>query len=259
MTQQLLLTTDERGVRTLTLNRPERHNALNGELIGELIAALDACNSDTNVRVVVITGAGASFSSGADLEWMKGSINYDEATNRKDAMQLATLMRTIYNLHKPTIARVNGPAYGGGLGIIACCDIAIATTTAQFAFTEVRLGLAPAVISPYILMSIGPSHARRLFLTAEQFSSSEALGYGLVHQVVESDTLNGAVEKQVGMLLKAGPEAIKACKRLIPRLSNEAIDNELVALIAALRASPEGQEGLSAFLDKRKPNWIKEQ
>ena len=256
---QLLVTTDERGVRTLTLNRPERHNALNGELIGELIATLDECNKDVNVRVVVITGAGTSFSSGADLEWMKASVNYDEATNRKDAMQLSTLMSTIYDLHKPTIARINGPSYGGGLGIIACCDIAIASTTAQFAFTEVRLGLAPAVISPYILMSIGPSHARRLFLTAEQFSSSEASGFGLVHQVVESDALNGAVEKQIGMLLKAGPEAIKMCKRLIPHLSNEEIDGELVALIAALRASPEGQEGLTAFLDKREPNWIKEQ
>lgn len=254
---QLLVTTDERGVRTLTLNRPERHNALNGELISELIAALDECNSDVNVRVVVITGAGASFSSGADLEWMRTSINHDAAANRKDAQQLAILMRTLYDLHKPTIARINGPSYGGGLGIIACCDIAIATITAQFAFTEVRLGLVPAVISPYILMSIGPRHARRLFLTAEQFSSSEALGFGLVHQVVASEALNEAVEKQIGMLLKAGPEAIKACKRLIPRFSSDEIDGELVALIAALRASPEGQEGLTAFLEKRKPNWIK--
>jgi methylglutaconyl-CoA hydratase len=256
--RQLLVTTDGRGVRTLTLNRPERHNALNGELIGELIAALDACNSDANVRIVVITGAGASFSSGADLEWMRASVNYDEAANRRDAMQLATLMHTLYDMQKPTIARVNGPSYGGGLGVIACCDIAIAATTAQFAFTEVRLGLAPAVISPYILMSIGPRHARRLFLTAEQFGSREALEFGLVHQVVESEALSGAVEQQIGMLLKTGPEAIKACKRLIPRLSNEEIDGELVALIAALRASPEGQEGLSAFLEKRKPKWIKE-
>lgn len=255
---QLIITTDERGVRTLTLNRPERHNALNAELINELITSLDECNRDATVRVVVITGAGASFSSGADLEWMRASVHHDEASNRKDALQLAILMRTLYDLQKPTIARINGPSYGGGLGIIACCDIAIASTTAQFSFTEVRLGLAPAVISPYILMSIGPSHARRLFLTAEQFSSSEALGFGLVHQVAESDALNAAVEKQIGMLLKAGPAAIKACKRLIPRLSNEAIDSELAALIAALRASPEGQEGLSAFLEKRKPNWIKE-
>lgn len=256
--RQLLVTTDGRGVRTLTLNRPERHNALNAELIGELIAALDECNSDVTVRVVVITGAGASFSSGADLEWMRASINHDEADNRKDAMQLAMLMRTLSELQKPTIARVNGSSYGGGLGLIACCDIAIATLNAQFAFTEVRLGLVPAVISPYILMSIGPRHARRLFLTAEQFSSSEALDFQLMHQVVADEQLDQAIDKTIHQLLKAGPEAIKACKRLIPRLSSDEIDSELVALIAALRASSEGQEGLTAFLEKRKPNWIKE-
>lgn len=257
MTQQLLATTDERGVRTLIFNCPERHNALNAELINALIVALDECGRDATVRVVVITGAGASFSSGADLAWMKASINHDEAANRQDSQQLATLMRTLYDLQKPTIACVNGPSYGGGLGIIACCDIAIASTTAQFAFSEVRLGLAPAVISPYILMSIGPRQARRLFLTAAQFSGNEALGFGLLHQVVEPESLNATVEREIGMLLKAGPEALKACKRLIPRLSSDEIDNELVALIAALRSSPEGQEGLSAFLEKRKPEWIK--
>lgn len=255
---QLLITTDPRGVRTLILNRPERHNALNAGLLTELIAALDECNHDEQVRVVVVTGAGASFSSGADMEWMRASIHYDEAANRQDAMQFAILMRTLYDLNKPTIARVNGPSYGGGLGVIACCDIAIATSDAKFAFTEVRLGLVPAVISPYILMSIGLRQARKLFLTAEQFSSSEALNIELLHQVVDNDELDEAVEKRIHQLLKAGPEAIKACKRLIPRLNSDEVDSELVALIAALRASPEGQEGLTAFLEKRKPNWIKQ-
>ncbi len=258
MTQQLLVSTNGRGVCTLTLNRPECHNALNGELIGALIDALDECNRNVNVRIVVITGSGESFSSGADLEWMSASISHDEATNRHDALQLAILLRKIYNLQKPTIARINGSSYGGGLGIISCCDIAIATTSAQFAFTEVRLGLVPAVISPYILMSIGPRHTRRLFLTAEQFSSSEALNLQLVHQVVADEQLDESIEKTVRQLLKAGPEAIKVCKRLIPRLSSDEIDDELVALIAALRTSAEGQEGLTAFLDKRKPNWIED-
>lgn len=253
---QLLINTDSRGVRTLTLNRPERHNALNGELIAELITAIDACHNDTDVRVVVMTGAGTSFSSGADLEWMRASINYDEAANRHDARQLSTMLRKIHDLPKPTIARINGPAYGGGLGVIACCDIAIASSAAQFAFTEVKLGLVPAVISPYILMSIGPRQARRLFMTATQFSSSEALEMELLHHVAESDALDEAVEKNIGQLLKAGPEALKACKQLIPRLSSDEIDEALVALIAKLRASPEGQEGLNAFLEKRKPNWI---
>lgn len=254
---QLLISTDERGVRTITLNRPERHNALNGELIAEMNAALDVCHNDAAVRVVVITGAGTSFSSGADLEWMRASINYDEAANRHDARQLSTMLRKIYDLPKPTIARINGPAYGGGLGVIACCDIAIASTTAQFAFTEVRLGLVPAVISPYILMSIGPRQARKLFMTAEQFDSSDALDMQLVHQVVERDALDEAIEKNIRQLLKAGPEALKACKHLIPRLTSDEVDEALVALIAQLRKSPEGQEGLTAFLEKRKPEWIK--
>ncbi len=189
---------------------------------------------------------------------MRASINYNEETNRNDAMQLATLMRTLSELQKPTIARVNGSSYGGGLGLIACCDIAIATHNAQFAFTEVRLGLIPAIISPYILMSIGPRHARRLFLTAEQFGSSEALNLQLLHQVVANEQLDDAVDKTIHQLLKAGPEAIKACKRLIPRLSSDEIESELVALIAALRASPEGQEGLTAFMERRKPGWVKE-
>lgn len=258
MIQQLLVTTDERGICTLTLNRPESHNALNGELISALINALDECNRNEKIRIVIITGAGASFSSGADLAWMRASINHDELTNRNDARQLAILLRTLYELQKPTIARVNGVSYGGGLGIIACCDIAIATRSAQFAFTEVRVGLVPAVISPYILMSIGPRHARRLFLTAEQFNSSEALNLQLLHQAVADEELDESIEKIVRQLLKGGPEAIKACKKLIPRLSNDDVDDELVTLIAALRRSAEGQEGLTAFLDKRKPNWIEE-
>ncbi len=258
MSQLLLTEIDARGVCTLTLNRPDVHNALNDQLINQLTTALLNADKDPDVRVVVITGNGKSFSSGADMEWMKASINYDVETNRKDAMQFTLLMRTLYGMGKPTVARINGPSYGGGLGVIACCDIAVATDTSQFAFTEVRLGLVPAVISPYVLMKIGPSHARRLFLTAEHFDAEHAKEIQLIHHVSPEEKLDELVEQQVQHLLKAGPASIQTCKILIPNLASEEVENELTTLIAQLRASPEGQEGLAAFLEKRKPNWIKE-
>ncbi len=258
MASSIRIETDPRGVCRLSLNRPGRHNAFNAELIDELLAALMKIDNDDAVRVVVITGVGESFSSGADLEWMRASAQFDEASNIRDAQQLSDLMCVLYDLKKPTIARVNGPAFGGALGLIACCDIAVAIDTAEFAFSEVRLGLAPAVISPYILMSMGPRHARRLFLTAERFSSNEALAFDLVHKVCAADELNNEVEKQISFLLNGGPQAIMACKALVPRLTNEQIDSELTVLIAKLRTSTEGQEGLTAFFEKRKPGWIKE-
>lgn len=254
MTSSLHIETDQRGVCTLTLNRPERHNAFDAELIDELLSALKNISNDDEIRIVIITGSGESFSSGADLNWMRSMVDYDEETNRQDAQQLSNLMHSLYALSKPTIACVNGPAFGGGIGLIACCDIAIATNTAQFAFTEVRLGMAPAVISPYILMTIGPRQARRLFLTAERFDSHEALSLGLVHQVTDLDELDEAIDKQVHHLLKAGPEAVKACKSLTQNTTDE---HELSNLIARLRTSAEGQEGLKAFLEKRKPSWVK--
>ncbi len=257
-TSSLLIETDQRGVCTLKLNRPEKHNALNAEVIHELLVALTDIDNDPNVRVLIITGESESFCSGADMEWMRTSVNFDEAANRNDARLFTDLMLSLYDLSKPSIARINGPAFGGGLGLIACCDIAIASNTAQFAFTEVRLGLVPAVISPYILASIGARQARRLFLTAERFNADEALGLDLVHQVTEVNGLDDAVEKQVGYLLKAGPEAIKACKGLVLHPTTEQVDTELTALIAKLRSSPEGQEGLNAFLEKRKPSWVKD-
>jgi len=254
----LLINTDQRGVCTINLNRPEKHNAFNAEIIAELLDALVQVNSDAGIRVVVISGVGESFSSGADLEWMRASAEFDEASNIHDAKQLSDLMRVLYELNKPSIARINGSAFGGALGLIACCDIAIAIDTAEFAFSEVRLGLAPAVISPYILMSIGPRHARRLFLTAERFSAADALAFDLVHKVCAADQLDQETDKQIAMLLKAGPQAITVCKALVPRLTNEQIDTELTVLIAKLRISAEGQEGLTAFFEKRKPDWVKD-
>jgi len=258
MSELLQIHTDERGVCTLTLNRPERHNAFNAELIERLITDIALANEDPSVRVLVLTGAGQSFSSGADLGWMQEAAGQDEATNREDAERLAALMRILYELDKPTVARVNGPAYGGGLGLIACCDIAIACTAAKFAFSEVKLGLIPAVISPYILNAIGPRQARRLFLTGEPFSAVEAQAMGLVHQAVEPDQLDATVERQITLLLTAGPAAQRECKHLLRRFDFENADGELAALIATLRASPEGQAGLTAFLSKTRPPWIKD-
>lgn len=256
MTKALLVETDNRGVCTLTLNRPERHNAFDDHLINLLLQALERIERDAAVRVVVLTGTGKSFSSGADLEWMRGMAKYDEQTNRKDAAHVAKLMETLNDLSKPTIAHVNGPAFAGAVGLIACCDIVIASERAEFAISEVRLGLAPAVISPYVIAAIGARQARRLFLTAERINSDEARRIGLVHEVVTDGALPEAVERIVDFLLKAGPNALAECKRLVLRLTSRQAE-DTSGLIARLRVSPEGQEGMTAFFEKRKPNWVK--
>src|SRR5690606_14166227 len=193
MTQFVTLTTDSRGVATLTLDRPDRHNAFDAALIAELTATLLRLNTDNSVRVVVLTGAGKSFSAGADINWMRSMAGVDEAQNFEDSLQLAELMSVLNSLSKPTVARVNGAAIGGGTGLVACCDIAVAGTDAKFAFSEVRLGLVPAVISPYVIAAIGARQARRYFLTAERFSAAEAVRLGLVHACVEADALDNAV------------------------------------------------------------------
>ena len=256
MSNHLNIETDSRGVCTITLNRADKHNAFNAEVIDQLTSALVNISKQHDVRVVVLTGDGPSFSSGADLEWMRDAVNYDQARNQKDAIQLAVLMETLSDLPIPTIARINGAAFGGGLGLIACCDIAICVDSALFSFSEVRLGLVPAIISPYILMAVGPRQAKKLFMTGERFDAARALELQLLHEVVAADGLDQAVEKTVAQLLKGGPQALAACKRLVPRLNNDQINMELAALIATLRAGPEGQEGLNAFLEKRPPAWI---
>ncbi|TPW18057.1 MAG: methylglutaconyl-CoA hydratase [Halothiobacillaceae bacterium] len=255
MSDTLHIATDHRGVCTLLLNRPERHNALNSELIATLIQTLNQINHDEAIRAVVVTGAGASFCSGADLEWMRASVHFDEHQNRMDAEKLAELLRTLAELKKPTIAWVNGAAYGGGIGLIACCDIAIAHDNVNFAFSEVRLGLIPAVISPYIVAAIGLRQTKRLFLTAEPFSSRTAQALGLVHTVVTPEAATALLEQQLQQLLKGGPLAMVECKKLLQRFNHLPMDSELATLIAYLRASPEGQEGLAAFLEKRSPTW----
>ena len=246
-------------VARLRLNRPELHNAFDAVLIAALTGALEAIANDDSVRVVVLEGEGASFSAGADLNWMRGMAAASEADNRDDALALARLMRALDELPRPTVARVHGAAFGGGVGLVACCDIAIASTEAKFGLTESRLGLLPAVISPYVIEAIGPRQARRWFATAEMFDAATALQVGLLHQVVPGADLDAAVERQVDLLLKAGPVAAASAKALVRRVAGQhdrdRLDADNAALIARLRVSEEGQEGLGAFLDKRKPRW----
>lgn len=254
----------EKGIATLTLARPEVHNAFDEALIDELIDALRAIEEQPKVRAVVITGAGKSFSAGADLGWMKRMAKASEKDNRRDARQLAKLMRTLDQLAKPTIARVNGAAYGGGVGLIACCDIAIGASEARFALTETRLGLVPAVISPYVIDAIGGRQARRLFLAAELFDAAFAERIGLLHRTVPASDLDAAVKETLDRLRDAGPKATLAAKRLVARVlhpnpkERRAQDEENAELIARLRVSEEGQEGLAAFFDKRRPQWSKD-
>lgn len=246
-------------VARLRLNRPELHNAFDAQLIGELTAALQAVGHDDAIRVVVLEAEGASFSAGADLHWMRGMAAASEVVNRDDALALARLMRTLDELPRPTVARVHGAAFGGGVGLVACCDIALGTPEAKFGLTESKLGLLPAVISPYVIEAIGPRQARRWFATAEIFDAAQALRMGLLHEVVEASALDAAVQRQVDLLLKAGPHAAATAKALVRRVATQPdrvqLDIDNAALIARLRVSPEGQEGLTAFLDKRKPNW----
>lgn len=259
MTETVLLSTDSRGVATLTLNREDKHNAFDDAVVAELTAKLKRVEADPAVRVVVLTGAGKTFSAGGDLNWMRAMAKFSEKENVDDAMKLAELMETLDTLKKPTIARVNGPAYGGGVGLVACCDVAIASESAKFALTEVRLGLIPAVISPYVIAAIGPHQARRYFLTAEVIEARQACEIGLVHEVVTADILDETVGIIVTALLKGGPKAILAAKAFIAEQAGDrrTLKKKTAQLIAELRTSSEGQEGLSAFLEKRSPSWNK--
>ena len=249
------------GVAEIRLDRAEVHNAFDAALIAELTAALRQVDADPGVRAVVLTGNGTTFSAGADLTWMRGMAQAGEAENRADSERLAELMRTLNFLSKPTIARVNGSAYGGGVGLVACCDIAIGVDAAKFSLSEVKLGLVPAVISPYVVAAIGARHARRLFLTAEVIEAGEAVRIGLLHQSVSAGELDEAVNRQLHWLSKGGPVAQREAKLLALRMSGmqaqaqAAVDSENAALIARLRVSPEGQDGLGAFLEKRPARW----
>lgn len=256
----MLLINQNESITTITLNRPEIHNAFDDELIQQLTTTLEKINNDKTVRVVILAANGKSFCAGADLKWMQKMANYLRDENLQDAHALAKLMKTLNDLNKPTIALVQGAAYGGGVGLVACCDIAIASTEASFCFSEVKIGLVPAIISPYSIRAIGERAARRYFLTAEKFSAEEAYRLGLVHLVVPPAELNTTSEKIAKTLLNNSPQAVTAAKQLIAKVTDQAIDNDLiqttVECIADIRVSAEGQEGLKAFLEKRSPNWV---
>lgn len=249
-------------VATLTLDRPAVHNAFNAELVAELTATLARVGADPEVRVVVLAAEGASYSAGADLNWMRAMAAYSEAENHADALKLAELMRTLAYLPKPTIARVQGSAYGGGVGLVACCDVAIGVPEARFGLTEARLGLVPAVISPYVVAAIGARQARRWFQNGAHFDAHKALAMGLLHDVVPAAELDEGVAREVDALQKSGPTATLVAKRLVEGIfgrdeaGQRKLDEQTAALIARLRVSLEGQEGLNAFLEKRPPNWL---
>ena len=246
----------------IALNRPTVHNAFDAALVAGLTAALERLDGDPDVRVVVLTGHGSTFSAGADLNWMRAMAGADEAANRDDALSLARLMRTLNFLSKPTVARVNGSAYGGGVGLVACCDVAIGCASGKFSLSEVKLGLVPAVISPYVIAAIGARHARRLFVSGEVFDAMHAERIGLLHECVADDALDATIEKSIHWLLKGGAIAQREAKLLALRMSGTTpesaatIDIANAALIARLRVSDEGQEGLTAFLEKRPPRWV---
>lgn len=250
---------DPRGVATLTLARPELHNAFDDALIAALTAEIGRLGSMENVRALVLAAEGKSFSAGADLNWMKRMAAFSEAENRRDADALAELMRALNECPKPTIARVQGAAFGGGVGLVACCDMAVAAEIATFCLSETKLGLVPAVISPYVLRAMGARAARRYFLTAEIFDAAEAQRLDLVNVVAAPEALDDALETLLAKLLAAGPAALTECKSLIARVAEGAVDAAMIAdtaaRIARVRVSPEGREGIAAFLAKRKPAW----
>ncbi len=251
---------DERGVYTLTLTRPQKHNAFDDQVIAALSAELERVAADDGARALVLAAEGKSFSAGADLSWMQRMAAYSEADNLRDARALAELLHRLNSLPLPTVARVQGPAFGGAVGLISCCDMAVAADAASFSLSEVKIGLIPATISPYVIAAIGARAARRYFLTGERFSAATAQQLGLLSEVVaEAEDLDDAVDALLQHLLNNGPRALAESKQLIRSVAGSAIDEPLreqtSQWIARVRVSPEGQEGLQAFLQKRKPQW----
>jgi len=253
------VSTDKRGVSRLVINRPEKHNAFDDELIKALLSKLNTLVTTNKTRVLVLASEGRSFCAGADLNWMKKTAQYSVEENQADALQLATLLSRLNEFPAPVIARVQGTAFGGGVGLVACCDIAICAATAKFSLSEVKLGLIPAAISPFVIDTIGARMARRYFLTAEVFDADIAQSLQLVHQVVAPEDLDSTVDKLIEQILIGGPQAQQAAKVLVSDLQFAKRDQSLMqhtaSQIAKIRASDEGREGVTAFLEKRKPHW----
>lgn len=262
MSESVLFEVDERGVATVTLNRPEKHNAFDDVLIAELTAIFKKVATDNNIRAMILGSNGKSFCAGADLNWMRRMAEYGYEENLADANALADMLWELNNIPKPTIARVQGAAFGGAVGLIACCDIAIGSKMSKFCLSEVKLGLIPATISPYVIEAIGTRMARRYFMTAEVFSSRRARRIGLLSESVTEEELDSTIEDIINTTLKNGPVAVGAAKQLIFDVANRPIDKaiaeETSKRIANIRVSEEGQEGLHAFLQKRAANWHKD-
>jgi methylglutaconyl-CoA hydratase len=258
-TARVLTSLDDFGNVVITLNRPEVHNAFDPEMVAALTETLTDIAADDSIRAVVISGAGKSFCAGADINHMRQSAKFTKAQNYKAAVESARMFHALYTLNKPTVAAVHGAVRGGGCGIVAACDIAIATRTATFRLSEVKIGIVPAMISPYVIGAIGERQARRYMLSGEEFDCAEAWRIGLVHDLVEEEALTTRVGEMLGQLYSSGPKAVHAIKQLIPHSAHSPIGagiiEETSKVIADIRATPEAQEGLSAFLEKRKPSW----
>jgi methylglutaconyl-CoA hydratase len=253
------LSIDSRQVATLWLNRPDKHNAFDDAMIAQLSKACEQVADNPELRVLILASKGRNFSAGADLGWMQRMANYDYADNLRDARALAHLLHTLNTLPQATIARVQGAAFGGAVGLISCCDMAVATPAARFCLSEVKLGLIPATISPYVVAAMGSRASRRYFTTAETFTAQTACKLGLVSQIAEESALDETVQQWVDAILANGPQAVTAAKQLVADVADKPIDPKLIEytceLIAGIRVANEGQEGLQAFLQKRRPDW----
>lgn len=260
MTHRYLTLTVNAGVATVTLTQPEIRNAFSDEVILEITEAFRVAGERPDVRAVVLAAEGTAFCAGANLNWMRRMADYDRAENLQDAGALAEMLRTIYHCPKPTIARVQGDVYAGGMGLVAACDMAVAAENAGFCLSEVKIGLVPGTIAPYVLRAMDARAGHRYFLTGERFDAAEALRIGFVHQVVVAEQLDDAVDSLLKALLVAGPDAVRTCKKLVLDVAEREINAQLIAstveVIADIRASEEGKEGVQAFLSKRKPSWL---
>ncbi|MGZ8267617.1 MAG: enoyl-CoA hydratase-related protein [Burkholderiales bacterium] len=260
MTAKVLTRIDEDGNATVLLNRPEVHNAFDPEMVEALTTALRILERDDDVRAVVLVGAGPSFSAGADIGHMKKSATFSRKQNYEAALQTARMLQTLHTLKKPTVACIRGAVRGGGCGLVAACDIAIAARTATFRLSEVNLGIIPAMISPYVIAAMGDRMAHRYMLTGEEFDAAEAYRIGFIHDIVEEEELNARIGSLLAHLYSSGPKALVAIKELIARVAQAPIGDEIIEetsrRIAQIRATPEAQEGLSAFLEKRKAAWL---
>lgn len=258
--KSVLTSIDDRGIARVTLNRPDKHNAFDDHIIAELTSVFNEVVADKNARVMILEAEGKSFSAGADLGWMQRMATYSYEDNLRDANALALMLKTLNQMPIPTIARVQGAAFGGAVGLVSCCDMAVGSPGASFSLSEVKIGLVPATISPYVIAAIGQRAARRYFQTAERFDATTALNLQLLSSVVDESELDSTIETLCATLLVNSPAAVQSARQLVFDVAGEPLSDQLIAktseLIASIRVSDEGQEGLNAFLEKRSPSWV---